>query len=146
VSDELRSQVGREVSAEEIRRKLDVSPEKYQSYLHAAAAAKASLSLSEPTSLSRGGDEDTDPLEEIADMNQEDFLTKIENEERINFLTDMLKNLNERKRLVMMLYYYENLTFKDIGKVLNVSESRICQIHTQVVSDMRKKLYEFDNA
>jgi RNA polymerase sigma factor for flagellar operon FliA len=146
VSDELRSEVGREVSPEEIRKKLDVTPEQYHTYLNAAAAAKASLSLSEPNVINSMGEDESDPLEEIADTNEDDYLTKIENEERINYVTEILKKLNERKRLVMMLYYYENLTFKDIGKVLKVSESRVCQIHTQVVSDMRKKLYEFDNA
>lgn len=144
-SDTLRSEVGRDVSAEEIRKKLNVSPEKYQSYLAAAAAAKASLSLGEST-IAYLDDEEIDLIEEFPDNSQDDYLSRIESEERLNFLTDYLKNLNEKKRLVMTLYYYENLTFKEIGKALNVSESRICQIHTQVVSDLRGKLYEFDHA
>lgn len=144
-SDSLRSEVGRDVSAEEIRKKLNVSPEKYQSYLAAAAAAKASLSLGEST-ITIMDDEEIDLIEEFPDSSQDDYLSQIENEERLNFLTEYLKKLNEKKRLVMTLYYYENLTFKEIGKTLNVSESRICQIHTQVVIDLRKKLYEFDHA
>lgn len=144
VSDMLRAQEGREVSPEEIMKKLEVSPEKYNSYLAAAAAAKASLSLNEQHPQS--DEDDTDMLEEIPDSSQENFLTLMESDERINFLVDYLNRLQERKRLVMSLYYYENLTFKEIGQVLKVSESRICQIHTQVVKDLRKKLTEFDNA
>lgn len=143
-SDSLKMKKGREVSSEEIRKQLDVSPEKYQSYLAAAAAAKASLSLFESRSFHE--DEEANILEEVPDPSQENLLTVLENEERIQFLNSYLQNLNERKRFVMSLYYYETLTFKEIGKLLNVSESRICQIHTQVVNDLRKKLFEFDNA
>ena len=97
------------------------------------------------TSYSNEGEE-INFLEEIADESFEDILTTLENKERLAFLTNYLSELKERKRLVMTLYYYENLTFKEIGNVLNVSESRICQIHTQVVDDLRAKLYEYDNA
>ncbi|MCX6154052.1 MAG: FliA/WhiG family RNA polymerase sigma factor [Candidatus Kapabacteria bacterium] len=143
-SDSLRSEEGREVSTEEIRKKLNVSPEKYNSYLAAAAAAKASFSIMD--SHSSSDPEDDDYIEEIPDVGQENYLTLIENEERIDFITDYIKALTERKRLVMTLYYYENLTFREIGTTLSVSESRICQIHTQVVNELRTKLIEFDNA
>lgn len=145
-SDTLRASKGREVSMEEIRKQLNVSPEKYHSYLAAAAAAKASLSLFETQTSNSFDDEESDMLEEIPDTGQENFLDVLENEERIGFLTSYLNKLNERKRLVMSLYYYENLTFREIGQVLKVSESRICQIHTQVVNDLRKRMLEFDNA
>lgn len=144
--DALSSQEGREVSTEEIMQKLNVSPDKYQSYLAAAAAAKSSLSLSESQVQYNEDDDEYDLLNEIADTDQENYLSQIENDERIEFLTSYLNNLNEKKRLVMTLYYYENLTFKEIGNVVNVSESRVCQIHTQVVNDLRVKLKEFDNA
>ncbi len=141
--DELRSQVGREVSSEEIMKKLGVTPEQYNSYLAAAAAAKASLSLGESQSIHLNEDE-IDILEEVQDTSQTDTLTNIENNEQIDFIANYMKTINERKRLVMTLYYYEELTFKEIGKVLSVSESRICQIHTQVVADLREQLNEFD--
>lgn len=141
-TDALRMQEGREVNAEEIMKKLDISPEKYKSYLAAAAAAKASVSMYETSNVS---DEDgTDIFDDIADTSHEDYLNLIENDERISFIVEYLNTLQERKRLVMSLYYYENLTFKEIGQVLKVSESRICQIHTQVVKDLRKRLIEFD--
>ena len=141
--DELRSIEGREVSEEEILVKMKVSRDEFQSYLEAAAAAKASMYLSE---ASHGAFDEDDTIDELPDTAQESILTQMQNEERITFINNYLKSLVDRKRLVMTLYYYENLTFKEIGQVLEVSESRICQIHTQVISDLRIKLHGFDNA
>lgn len=141
--DELRSKEGREVSSEEIRQKLNVSEEEYSSYLVAAAAAKASFTMNE---YSQGNleEDERDYLDEIPDPSDENSLERMENEERVDFINNFLLKLTERKRLVMSLYYYENLTFKEIGQLINVSESRVCQIHSQVVSDLRLKLIEFD--
>jgi RNA polymerase sigma factor for flagellar operon FliA len=139
--DRLRSQEGREVTSEEILAKMNITSEEHQSYLEAAAAAKASHYLSE----SHPTDDEEDSIDELPDTAQENILSQMQNEERLGFINQYLKNLAERKRLVMTLYYYENLTFKEIGDVLEVSESRICQIHTQVINDLRKKLREFDN-
>lgn len=144
-TDKLRSEQGREVTTEEIRTRLNVSEEEYQSYLMAAAAAKASAYMSE-SSQTIFSDEETDIFEDISDDSQENTLDRMENEERMDFITAYLHKLNERKRLVMTLYYYESLTFKEIGQILQVSESRVCQIHSQVVADLRIKLNEFDNA
>jgi len=91
-------------------------------------------------------EDDKDLLDEIPDLNQKNSLEILESEERLSNITNFLNKLNERKRLVMTLYYYENLTFKDIGEILTISESRVCQIHTQVITDLRKKLFELENA
>lgn len=144
VGDELRNQVGREVSVEEIRKKLNVSPEEYHSYLTAAAAAKSHMTITEATILMNENDKDY--LNNIPDHSIDSTIELIENEEKISFINNYLKNLNERKRLVVTLYYYESLTFKEIGTILNISESRVCQIHSQVLEELRNKLYELDNA
>lgn len=147
-ADQLRSETGREVTPEEIRQRLNVTPEEYQTYLSAAAAAVASLSMNESKNslgLSDDGDE-RDVLQELPDMDAENPLLRMADEERMAFLLDYLQNLPERKRLVITLYYYENLTFKEIGQLLSLTESRICQIHTQVCNDLRDRLNAFDNA
>jgi RNA polymerase sigma factor FliA len=61
----------------------------------------------------------------------------VEIRERIRQLGVAIDRLPERERLVIALYYYEGLTFKEIGKVLSVSESRVYQLHTQAVIRMR---------
>lgn len=62
---------------------------------------------------------------------------EVEIKERIRMLGTAIDRLPPRERLVIALYYYEGLTFKEIGKVLGVSESRVYQLHTQAVLRMR---------
>lgn len=143
--DKLRTEVGREVTPDEIMKRMKIQPSEYHSYLQASAAAKASLSLTE-TTQSTYDEEDRSFLDELPDTEFDGILERIEKQERIDFLNAYLRNLNQRKRLIMTLYYFENLTFKEIGKTIKVSESRICQIHSEVVNDLRQKLNEFDNA
>jgi RNA polymerase sigma factor for flagellar operon FliA len=62
---------------------------------------------------------------------------QVEQGERKRMLTIGIDRLPDRERLVVSLYYYEGLTFKEIGKVLTVSESRVYQLHTQAVLRLR---------
>ena len=50
------------------------------------------------------------------------------------------RNLPEKERLVVSLYYYEDLNMKEIGGILGITESRVCQIHTKAVLRLRAKL------
>jgi RNA polymerase sigma factor FliA len=65
-----------------------------------------------------------------------------EQQETRYFLTDAINRLPERERLVVTLYYYEGLTLAEIGEVLGVTESRICQIHTKSVMSLRNRMLE----
>lgn len=68
----------------------------------------------------------------------------IENKEKVEILTKAISMLKEKDRLVLNLYYYEELTLKEIGKVLEVSESRVCQLHSRAIRNLRecmKKLH-----
>ncbi|MGE5654463.1 MAG: FliA/WhiG family RNA polymerase sigma factor [Bacillota bacterium] len=55
-------------------------------------------------------------------------------------LAEAILHLPERERLVLTLYYYEGLTLKEIGAVLDVSESRVCQLHTKAIARLRAKM------
>ena len=57
-----------------------------------------------------------------------------------NILTASINKLPEREKIVITLYYYEGLTLAQIGQVLGVTESRICQMHTKAVLAMRGKI------
>ena len=59
-------------------------------------------------------------------------------------LTAAIRSLPERDRTVVGLYYYEGLTLADIGSILGVTESRVCQIHTKAVLSLRARLSEAD--
>ncbi len=65
---------------------------------------------------------------------------KLEEEEMKRVLLKAIKKLPEKTRLAITLYYYEKLTFKEIGKILNVSESRISQIHSETMAKLRKEI------
>lgn len=67
----------------------------------------------------------------------------VELEEMKEILTDAIGKLPERERLIVSLYYYEGLTMKEIGEVLGVSESRVCQIHTRAVLRLKARLKLF---
>jgi RNA polymerase sigma factor for flagellar operon FliA len=63
-------------------------------------------------------------------------------EETKQILAQALNRLPEREKIVLTLYYYEGLTLGEIGGILGVTESRICQIHTKAVIQLRSKLAE----
>jgi RNA polymerase sigma factor for flagellar operon FliA len=55
-------------------------------------------------------------------------------------LARAINTMSEREKIVLTLYYYENMTLAEIGKVLGVTESRVCQIHTKAVFGLRSRL------
>ncbi len=63
---------------------------------------------------------------------------KVESQERRDQLVESILNLPEQQQKVPNLYYYEELTLKEIGAVLEVSESRICQVHGAALKKLRK--------
>jgi RNA polymerase sigma factor for flagellar operon FliA len=71
-----------------------------------------------------------------------DPLEKYEIEEMKHILADAINRMPERERLVLTLYYYEALTLAEIGSVLGVTESRVCQIHTKAILQLRSRLSE----
>lgn len=71
-----------------------------------------------------------------------DPLGQVEEHERRDVLTQEIGHLPEREKLVLSLYYERGLTLKEIGEVLSVTESRVCQIHTRAVSRLRARVGE----
>ena len=65
-----------------------------------------------------------------------------ESEEMRHVLADAINRMPDRERLVLTLYYYEGLTLAEIGAVLGVTESRVCQIHTKAIFQLRGRLSE----
>jgi len=80
--------------------------------------------------------------EMIADPTAIDPSGSFEKEETRYALADSINKLPDRERLVLTLYYYEGLTLAEIGGVLNVTESRICQIHAKAVISLRNRFIE----
>ena len=78
----------------------------------------------------------------LADPKSPDPSGSFEKEESRFTLADSINRLPERDRLVVTLYYYEGLTLAEIGRVLSVTESRVCQIHKKAVMSLRNRLME----
>ena len=67
-------------------------------------------------------------------------------EEMKQILASAINRLGDREKIVLTLYYYEGLTLAEIGEVLGVTESRVCQIHTKAVLQLRSKLSDAEAA
>ncbi len=81
-------------------------------------------------------------VDTLEDTRAEDPVTAFEAEETKFLLARAIDQLPEREKIVVTLYYYEGLTLAEIGRVLGVTESRICQMHTKAVLQLRAKLAE----
>jgi RNA polymerase sigma factor FliA len=78
----------------------------------------------------------------LEDKGAEDPVLSFEGEETKYLLARAINQLPEREKIVVTLYYYEGLTLAEIGQVLGVTESRICQMHTKAVLQLRAKITE----
>lgn len=79
-------------------------------------------------------------IETIEATIRENILNDLEKKELKAFLISAIKHLSEQERLVIALYYYEELTLKEIGEVMEISESRVSQIHTKGVMKLRNMI------
>ncbi len=68
----------------------------------------------------------------------------VESQETRGLLAAAINGLSEREKIVVTLYYFEGLTLAEIGGILGVTESRVCQIHTKAVGVLRGQLTEVD--
>jgi RNA polymerase sigma factor for flagellar operon FliA len=91
--------------------------------------------------LSVGGDrgESITLGDTIADTSTHGPMGAFEQTETRQLLAQAVNGLPEREKIVLTLYYYENLTLQEIGRVLGVTESRVCQIHTKAVLHLRSR-------
>ncbi len=123
----------------EVASRLGISVEEYLDLLNKFSVMSL-VALDELWSVS------SDKLEKIAlaDMVEDeksiDPSEKFELEEMKNIIADAINRLPEREKLVISLYYYEGLNMREIGEVLNVTESRICQLHTRAIFRLKARL------
>ena len=131
------NKLGRLPNDHEIARELDWDMDKYYKTLDQVSGTTM-LSLDEQIVLSSSGE----PVAriEMVVSDEETVLETIERRELIDTMVTILKTLSEQERLAIALYYYEELTLKEIGMVMSVSESRVSQIHTAAILKMRVKL------
>jgi RNA polymerase sigma factor for flagellar operon FliA len=137
VSEKLEKEWGRTASGQEIANFLKMGIAEYGGVLH--EVSKASL-LSLDGSRVEENDHFTSMYDLLENPESDNPHFSLEHEEMKNILVDAIETLNEQEKIVMALYYYEELTLKEIGQVLNITESRVSQIHSKAVESLRSNL------
>lgn len=125
--------LGREVSHGEIAQAMKMSDQEYHQLLSLLQSSQT-ISLDDFIA-----DEQTTRHEMIADASQ-NVAEEYEDREVKSAMVESLKRLPRRERLIVTLYYYEGATFDEIGRILGVSESRVSQIHSKILADLRSVL------
>ena len=101
------------------------------------------LALDETVSVGQDRGEQVSLIDTLADKGL-DPTHGVESQETRGMLAAAINGLSEREKIVVTLYYFEGLTLAEIGGILGVTESRICQIHTKAVGLLRNQLTEVD--
>jgi RNA polymerase sigma factor for flagellar operon FliA len=135
----LEHELQRAPSEAELAAKLDVSEDELQTSLLEIANSSV-YALDELWTVSDSSGDQVSLLDTISDPRAEDPQESLASSEIKDRLTEAIASLPEREQLVVALYYYENLTLREIGEVLGVTESRVSQLHTKAVMRLKSGL------
>jgi len=80
------------------------------------------------------------PLDDQLESEQKDAFSQIEQEELIEKIMEILETMPKRDQLIMQMYYFEELTYKEISKILDITPSRISQVHKRVITKIRESI------
>ena len=135
---QVEQRLGRAATDVEVAEQLGIGVEDLQQMLREAQGV-AVVSVDE---LRGEGDEDFERnlLEYLADPEAVQPDVKLNLDQIYQIVADAIDNLPEKERLVISLYYYDELTMKEIGEIMDITESRVSQIHTKAVIRLRSKL------
>jgi RNA polymerase sigma factor FliA len=135
----LEAKLQRSPTDEEMADKLEMTVEEFQGVLLEIANSSV-LALDDLwTFADPEGGSQVSILDTIQDPSGVDPESEAQSSELKDRLADAIESLPERERLVIALYYYENLTLREIGEVLGVTESRVSQLHTKAVIGLRSR-------
>ncbi|HEX9890484.1 MAG TPA: RNA polymerase sigma factor WhiG [Actinomycetota bacterium] len=135
----LEAKLRRAPTEEEIAEHLGISV----SELHEVVTQISFVSVMALDEMVGGGDEGGEKrtlLDTLADAGSADPMSELEGQEMRGMLSAAINDLSEREKIVITLYYFEGLTLAEIGEILGVTESRVCQIHTKAVGGLRTNL------
>lgn len=140
--EELEQRLGRPASEEEVRGELKLSPQEYGELMDEVRPISFLPLDQNPTS--DDGDE-TNLYDVIADDTVTSATDKLEKEEMIRMVAERINQLPEVPRKVLAMYYYEDMRLAEIAAVFGLTESRICQIHSQAILSLRTYLTNMMN-
>lgn len=133
---EIENNEGRDARDVEVAETLNISLDDYHAILKDSCGSRI-FSLDELVALGES-DNPSDAMAVSSDSQTPD--DGLEHEDFKQALTNAISGLPERERLVVALYYDEELNLREIGQVLGVSESRVCQIHSQAAMRLRSRM------
>ncbi len=139
VNTKLEARLHRAPSDEEMAAELAISLDELQDTLLAIANSTI-VALDELWTVSDSTGDQMSLLDTLADDAAEDPQAVVERFSFRDRVADAIVVLPEREKMVIALYYYENLTLREIGEILGVTESRVSQLHTKAVLRLRSKL------
>jgi len=133
---EVEQTLGRAANADEVANFLDIAADEFHALQNQAAAVSV-LSLNAAARDSEGGGEMVEIVENHKSENPFAALNQAQTAGRV---AAAIKELPDRERMIVSLYYFEDLNMREIGGILGVSESRVCQVHTVAAANLRAKL------
>ncbi|MGH8018590.1 MAG: sigma-70 family RNA polymerase sigma factor [Opitutaceae bacterium] len=135
--EELEQRLGRPAKEEEVRNELNLTPKEYSELMDEVRPISFI-----PLDHTPGGEEgdETSLYEVIADHTAPSVTDKMEKEELIKMVAERINQLPEVPRKVLAMYYYEDMRLAEIASVFGLTESRICQIHSQAILSLRSFL------
>jgi RNA polymerase sigma factor for flagellar operon FliA len=124
---------------EEIAKALGITEEEFQDSLTQISRSSVAA-LDELWTISSSGGDTVSLIDTLQDPNADDPSLEMTRTEVREALALAIAKLPERERTVITLYYYEELTLREIGEVLGVTESRVSQLHTKAILRLKAKL------
>jgi len=136
---ELEAKLGRVPTDEEIATKLGLTQEELDESLSEISRSSIAA-LDELWTISGSGGDQVALIDTIEDTDAPDPQGALSQTELREAIADAIARLPEREKLVVTLYYYEELTLREIGEVLGVTESRVSQLHTKAILRLKARL------
>jgi RNA polymerase sigma factor FliA len=131
----LEAELGRPPRAEELATKLSIPLDQLQAFVGEATAVSL-VSLNKKW-YETDSYKDVREIDILEDKKAEDPTHRLQNRDLMRLVT---KGLNRNERLILILYYYEDMTMKEIGATLDLSESRVSQMHSSIVARLQSQL------
>jgi RNA polymerase sigma factor for flagellar operon FliA len=139
---DLESMLKRQPTEKELAERLGMSLQELHEVITQISFVSV-LALDETVSVGADRGEKVSLVDTLADKGF-DPTTGVESQETRGLLAAAINELSEREKIVVTLYYFEGLTLAEIGEILGVTESRVCQIHTKAVGVLRGQMTEYD--
>ena len=136
---EVEQRLGRSASEDEVADSLGLQIEKFHELMNQVRGISL-VNLEEIRGANSDGDRTGTFADIVEDVHSENPFASLKLSEMKRLIAATIATLPEKERLVISLYYYEDLNMKEIGGILGITESRVCQIHTKAALRLRGKL------